>query len=1388
MIASERQARLLANPAGLSVAAGSAWAQAIGARLNITTSPAAFLNWSTFNIQPGETTTFLQPSANSVVFNEIGDRNPSQIFGNLNANGTVILANAHGFYFGPNSMVKVGGNFIATTAPLTPDFGAGTAWTFTGLPPLASIVNYGQINAGKGHSLFLIAENIENHGSLNAPAGDIGLYGGESVLVSESADGRGLSATVKVPQGAVDNLGRITADAGTIAMQAQVVNQNGLVQANSVAEQNGVIELVAADSLNLGPNSTISAQGDASTPGSAGGTVTLKGGNTFSDSPGSQITTAGGAQGGNGGNLEVSAPNISAVNSSLNASALPGWLGGAFLLDPANLVLTTSGNYALGNSASGTAANTTYLNVGTTSTTFKSFSQILLEATGNITLSTPWNLSTSTGVKTGSLTLEAGGNITLSSSLTDNNDWAVTMVAGYQNGSPGAVSGKGTISLLNNNTALLTGQGAISLLAGQSILLNAGYVNTSAGGNITMTALAGDINAGTLNAYPSGYGAVHHSGINTYAGGNVTLTAGNNIISNPSYGQNPAGASGAYGSGDVTLTAGNEVKGNFQVTSGTGTILAGVTATSGADPQIVKAGATAGDAVTPLTLSLTTGSWNVAAAADVFIEEARNLSGTFDPSGLYNYGPSAALKVWAGNSITLDGQNLGQGRNGNVTEPVYPPVLSLSAGAGGINLNNSLILFPSTQGALQISTTTARGVAGGTGDLTGGLQADKLTSIFMSDGNPLDYTTFLTGPATTTPASLTTPVVLNIAGSINAFGLTVPTFADITVGKDANNFGFLGQNTDASQTTSIKVTGQITYRGDLTSTALTDALPAAVLDPALSGLPVELLDKLFYSSATGTLTFVGVMSATELNQLLNPTVLKLDQYGQPVLDINNNPITVPVTLDAAQINAIQQLATDSQTATANDQGLGLYGPGHFLVTANTIDLATSGGIYVNTAPLPTFVHTPTTQTGADLTVSTTGDLNMTSSQIANAGWQGSINVNVGGTLNVGGANSVITIGGTDSPKGIFSESEGNVHVLAQQDVNVNNSRIAAYNGGNVTVESVNKDVNAGDGGSGHVNVDAVQTDPVTGALVAIPTVGVAGSGILATTIPGSDAPLGNILVETPRGNTVASQGGILQIGLNGTPDSAAIAALISGYELRDSSGNAITAAALGNPRVQGTLTDGAGQTVLVGGQAITVSAPVWAQLQLLLGLTPAAGQVLSLTVTKDQAGLITALNDGGAGLSAFNFTSYVSADRNVDASGSGIVAQNVVAKATGEVNGLFVGFNSVNLDANAISHTIAYGPTVNITDSGPSGSSLSPTVQVISDNPVNVNGVSEAVKAPQTAAPVAEVATTTEDQNIQAAKTGTDALGDDTGNKKAAKPIGLARKVSRVTVLLPQRD
>src|SRR5258706_5264292 len=235
--------RANANPTGMTVARGSANATQSGSQLTVQAGQGAVLNWQSFNIQRGETTTFVQPSSTSIVWNRVLDPNLSQIWGTLNANGLVVLMNQNGFYFGPNSVINVGG-LLVTTSPVAPESsGIGGLWQFNGTPPLASIVHYGEIKAQSGGSIFLVSERIENHGTISAPGGSIGLYASKVVLISERPDGRGISATVRLPAGSVDNSGNIIADAGTISLHAQVVNQNGVLQANSVREINGRIEL-----------------------------------------------------------------------------------------------------------------------------------------------------------------------------------------------------------------------------------------------------------------------------------------------------------------------------------------------------------------------------------------------------------------------------------------------------------------------------------------------------------------------------------------------------------------------------------------------------------------------------------------------------------------------------------------------------------------------------------------------------------------------------------------------------------------------------------------------------------------------------------------------------------------------------------------------------------------------------------------------------------------------------------------------------------------------------------------------------------------------------------------------------------------------------------------
>ena len=1313
-----RAEKMFANPSGLSVGLGSATAQQVGSQLNVTVSQLTILNWQSFNIGAGQTTTFLQPSANSIVFNQIGGANPSQILGNLNANGTVILANANGFYFGNGSVVKVGGSFIATTAALPPDFGTAAGWQFTGMPPLASIVNYGQIQVGAGRSLFLIAENIQNQGSLSAPAGNIELAAGQSMLVSETPDGRGLSAAVTLPQGSVDNFGRITADAGTIALNAQVVNQNGVLQADSVQNQNGEIELVASDSLNLGANSQILATGDASTPGSAGGNVVLKSGGTYSDADGSTIATTGGANGGNGGNIEVSAPNIESLDSAMDAGAQSGFTGGNFLLDPANIVLGTSSGYTGTVPAGGTVdansgSGTLDLNVNTAFKN-KNFSQILLEATGNISLdaNTTWNLSSTVttaggiSITTGQLILEAGGNITFGSGskIIDANDWSVSLfagVTGFSANAPMVQSGVGNIYLnggsgLNLNGAIQTAQGSISLEAGDNINTGKGYVVTTGGGSLFAEALAGDLTTGTTQVGGGNTGytfnnnndtysvSKSYGGFGTYGGGDVTLIAGDSIdpiTTSPTI----YGVSGAFGSaaGNVTLEAGNQVSGVYNVANGTGTILAGVTVNN-STPSIYNSAGSIGASLVPVTLGLIGGSsgaaWNLWAANNINVLEVRNPNGAMQPdaqtvSGIFDYAPNAAVSLWAGNGITLGSPNLalsGNGPDENSTA-VYAPTLNLTAGSGGITIYNSIVLSSGSQNSGNGSAPFSLGslkISDG-GDLT--MIGDSSPSLLMSDSVLTDYSDFSSSAGTPLHLGDGNPVTVNVAGNIYNFNLFVPTYANVTVGGSTYNFGFTGQNLSPLQTTCINVGGDILY-GDgvhAAAVALTEPLPAGVFTSAtlLGDLGTGVLS---YDAAGGRLSLNGLMNQAALNDLLNPE--------DPSL-----------ALDATQRAAV--LALYSETQNANS--LALAGSGKFNVNARSIDLGVSSGITADFPNAPDSALTAISPYGADLKVTTSGDLDMAVTTIANGGLLGNINLNIGGKLDVGG--EATALGDPNAPKGIFTTSGGNVTINAFSDVNVDGSRIAAYNGGNVNITSQTGDVNAGAGGQGYVIFQSLELNTL-GELIALPA-DVPLSGILATTVPYSDAPLGNITINTPNGSVNSSQGGVLQIAF---------------------------------------------------GNANTVN----------------------------------------------NFID-VTAGKDINATGSGIIGYNVALKAGGDITGVVVGSQSVNIDsAQNVNVTAVSGGNVDINASGTVSGTIvgGGDVSVSGDSiDASVRGGSVATSGDTTGAslgiPASNVATENAQvaDNATTAASKTDDTSDDELNKKK-KQIALAQKVSRVTVLLPVKN
>jgi filamentous hemagglutinin family protein len=137
----------MAGPNGGTVVGGGATIQGQGSG-SVTinqSSQNAIINWNTFNISKGETTTFNQPNSASTALNRvIGGQGPSFLDGTLTANGRVFIVNGDGILFGANSRINTAG-FLATTSDIrNQDFMAGK-YNFN-IPgnPSASIANLGQ--------------------------------------------------------------------------------------------------------------------------------------------------------------------------------------------------------------------------------------------------------------------------------------------------------------------------------------------------------------------------------------------------------------------------------------------------------------------------------------------------------------------------------------------------------------------------------------------------------------------------------------------------------------------------------------------------------------------------------------------------------------------------------------------------------------------------------------------------------------------------------------------------------------------------------------------------------------------------------------------------------------------------------------------------------------------------------------------------------------------------------------------------------------------------------------------------------------------------------------------------------------------------------------------
>ncbi len=358
-------------PTGPSVVAGRASVSSPSSTSTVVTetSQKAIIDWQSFSIASGSNVQFVQPNASSIVLNRVVGSSPSEILGNLAANGQVWLINGNGVLFGHGSQIDVGG-LIATTADIqNGDFLAGNYnFTSASANPNAGVVNQGTIRAADGGYVSLAGPTVANAGLISANLGTVVLAGARTFTVDFTGDnllrfaidspvdttpgGTGGSAQ----SGLVSNSGTISAAGGQITLTARaarnivdnVISSTGVVDASSVSVRGGEVILDGGDG-------GVSVAGTVSASGSQGGSISVGGGSVaLTDA----TLNATGAQG--GGSITVGSQSAQAVtvdsHSTLDASARQSGNGGSISVVSQNTRFYGSAN-AKGGALSGDGGN-----------------------------------------------------------------------------------------------------------------------------------------------------------------------------------------------------------------------------------------------------------------------------------------------------------------------------------------------------------------------------------------------------------------------------------------------------------------------------------------------------------------------------------------------------------------------------------------------------------------------------------------------------------------------------------------------------------------------------------------------------------------------------------------------------------------------------------------------------------------------------------------------------------------------------------------------------------------------------------------------------------------------------------------------------------------------
>ncbi|MBG0812596.1 filamentous hemagglutinin N-terminal domain-containing protein [Methylosinus sp. H3A] len=250
------------------------------------TAAQAVMTWAYYNVSPNTTVVYdQQGNASWVALNRIDATGaPSQILGQIKADGTVLIINPNGVIFGAGAQINVH-SLIASSldidgTPASSAFNAVAAYNKMTLhvdglgdiaayaPPNEIAANNNFVGGNAGQGLFSIAAPTSGATIGNSAGFAMGTIGGNTIAAAGSG-------AIVVQKGAsIETSVNSTGDGGYVALLGPTVTNSG-----SITTKNGQIILAAQGSVTLSePLSTATGVNTAiavSDPRSQGSTITV---------------------------------------------------------------------------------------------------------------------------------------------------------------------------------------------------------------------------------------------------------------------------------------------------------------------------------------------------------------------------------------------------------------------------------------------------------------------------------------------------------------------------------------------------------------------------------------------------------------------------------------------------------------------------------------------------------------------------------------------------------------------------------------------------------------------------------------------------------------------------------------------------------------------------------------------------------------------------------------------------------------------------------------------------------------------------------------------------------------------------------------------------------